>query len=253
MTLAIPESSSRSVWSRAWAGERSNPRASRSGDSSSKSQRGRRGVGPSAPAHAFTTWLDNVVGFAVGCPGTEMPYSISVPMTRRTLMDPPSAARPTRPAGAAGSEVLTRIGGRVDRPARLVALAADERADVDDPLALLARDPGPVVGVGRVGQVLVLLELVEARGHQVTDPQTPGAGLQLLLDGHLLAAVDDVLQHRAGVEVLEVQDLLVTVGVRDLEEAVLLALGVHPLDGALDHPGDGRLAAATVLRQVLGV
>src|SRR3712207_9035452 len=72
------------------------------------------------------------------------------------------------------------------------------------------------------------------------------AGLQVLLDGHLLRPVDDVLQHGAGVEVLEVQDLLVTVGVGDLEEAVLLALGVHPLDGALDHPGDRRLAAAAV-------
>src|ERR671932_798966 len=64
MTLAIPESSSRSLWSSAWAGDRSKPRASRSGDSSSKSQRGRRGVGASATAQAFTTWLDSVVGFA---------------------------------------------------------------------------------------------------------------------------------------------------------------------------------------------
>src|SRR3712207_8579433 len=44
------------------------------------------------------------------------------------------------------------------------------------------------------------------------------AGLQVLLDGHLLRPVDDVLQHGAGVEVLEVQDLLVAVGVGDLEE-----------------------------------
>jgi hypothetical protein len=26
------------------------------------------------------------IGFAAGCPGTEMPYSTSVPMTRRTLI-----------------------------------------------------------------------------------------------------------------------------------------------------------------------
>ena len=89
MTLAIPVSSSRSLWSSACAGERSKPRASRSGDSSSKSQRGRRGVGASATAQALTTWLDSVVGLAVGCPGTEMPYSTSVPMTRRTLMGQP--------------------------------------------------------------------------------------------------------------------------------------------------------------------
>src|SRR3954465_10061475 len=86
MTLAIPASSSRSVWSSALAGDRSKPRASRSGDSSSKSHRGRRGNGASATAQALTTWLDNVVGFAPGWPGTEIPYSISVPITRRTLM-----------------------------------------------------------------------------------------------------------------------------------------------------------------------
>src|SRR3954453_15944210 len=113
-------------------------------------------------------------------------------------------------------QVLAGVRGRVDGAAGLVALAADERADVDDPRALLARDPRPVVGVGRVGQVLVLLELVEARRRQVADPEAAGAGLQALLDGHLLRAVDDVLQHRARVEVLEVQDLLVTVGVGDL-------------------------------------
>src|SRR5688500_10366634 len=72
-----------------------------------------------------------------------------------------SKASPTRTRVAAlmrrsaGSEVLTRVGDGVDRAARLVALrAGDERADVDDPLALLARDAGPVVRVGGVGQVL---------------------------------------------------------------------------------------------------
>ena len=62
--------------------------------------------------------------------------------------------------------------------------------------------------------------------------------LEEVLDRHLLGPVDDVLDHRAGVEVLEVQDLLVTVGVGHLEEAVLLGLGVHPLHGRLDHPAD---------------
>src|SRR5215218_5753848 len=204
MTLAIPVSSSRSLWSSACAGERSRPRASRSGDSSSKSQRGRRGVGASATAQAFTTWLERVVGFAVGCPGTEMPYSTSVPMTRRTLMRQPYASafgtdrkdddgpapEGTGPSQRSSLQVLTGVRRRVDGPAGLVALAADERADVDDPLALLARDPRPVVRVGRVGQVLVLLELVEARRRQVADPQTRRPGLQVLLDRHLLRAVD---------------------------------------------------------------
>src|SRR3954454_4700991 len=117
MTLAIPASSSRSLWSSACVGERSKPRASRSGDSSSKSQRGRRGVGASATAQAFTTWLDNVVGFAVGCPGTEMPYSTSVPMTRRTLMTP-------------------TLGATADQE--------DERVSAPPPLGLLLDVDGPV-------------------------------------------------------------------------------------------------------------
>src|SRR5664279_4520282 len=50
------------------------------------------------------------------------------------------------------------------------------------------------------------------------------------LDRGLLGPVHDVLDHRAGVEVLEVQDFLVTVGVGDLQEAVLVGFGVHPLD-----------------------
>src|SRR6476659_580789 len=149
-----------------------------------------------------------------------MPYSTSVPMTRRTLMDQPYASASgrtdadgpvpdrNRAAGTTSLQVLAGVRSRVDRAAGLVALAADERADVDDPLALLARDPRPVVGVGRVGQVLVLLELVQARRRQMADPQPADTGLELLLDRHLLRAVDDVLQHGAGVEVLEVQDLL---------------------------------------------
>ena len=69
----------------------------------------------------------------------------------------------------AREQVLAGARASVDRAPRFSAagLAADEGADVDDPLALLARDPGPVVGVGRVGQVLVLLELRDARVEQV--------------------------------------------------------------------------------------
>src|SRR4051794_32176052 len=114
------------------------------------------------------------------------------------LAAPPDTPRPGSRTGsradawveAGSSEVLAGVRGRVDRAAGLVALAADERADVDDPLALLARDPRPVVGVGGVGQVLVLLELVEACRHQVADPQAADTRLELLLDGHLLRPVD---------------------------------------------------------------
>src|SRR6478672_949808 len=111
-------------------------------------------------------------------------------------------------------QVLAGVADRVDRPSGVAALGAgDERADVDDPFALLAGDPGPVVGVGRVRQVLVLAELVDARGQQVLQAQPLLVRGQQVLDGHLLPAIDDVLDHRAGVEVLEVQRLLVTVGV----------------------------------------
>src|SRR5690606_24329770 len=66
---------------------RSNPRASRSGVSSSKSQRARR-VRPLAAAYALTTWVEATMGLAWGCPGTAMPYSTSLPWTRRTVIRP---------------------------------------------------------------------------------------------------------------------------------------------------------------------
>src|SRR5207248_9584809 len=47
-----------------------------------------------------------------------------------------------------------------------------------------------------------------------------------------------------GGEVLEVEDLLVAVGVGDLQEAVVLGEAVHGLHGAGDHLLDGRGDAA---------
>ena len=141
-----------------------------------------------------------------------MPYSVSIPMTRRTLMCPSHPAAPAdrrapvrvwsvplrdvwgakdlrcreisadggagvvrgtrRPLYGVRSTGTAGVGDGVDGPPGFGALlAGDERADVDDPLALLAGDAGPVVGVGGVGQVLVLLELVDAGGEQVDDAQ----------------------------------------------------------------------------------
>ena len=97
------------------------------------------------------------------------------------------------------------------------------------------------------GQVLVLLELVDARLEHVLHAHARLVVVDDLLDRHLLGPVDDVLDHRAGVEVLEVQDLLVTVGVGDLEEAVLLGLGVHPLHRGGDHAGDAGVLVAAEL------
>src|SRR5215472_6966747 len=148
-----------------------------------------------------------------------MPYSVSVPITRSTLIVVQRNAgwqhwQPARPWN--DSKVLTGVRDGIDGTARLGALlAGDEGPDVDDALALLARDARPVVRVGGVRQVLVLAELVHAGSEQVGDPDALLLGLEELLDGHLLRAGHDVLDHGAGVEVLEVQDFLVAVGVGD--------------------------------------
>src|SRR5690348_4493339 len=202
------------------------------------------------------------MALALGCPGTEIPYSVSMPITRRTVMRPslPGGApfrgrrsstaacsvraRSARPAlreravrlslerpraggeincvviaavsPAAGRkatgcgcpaghpqpvrllQVLTGVGHRVDGAAGVGALlSGDERADEDDPLALLAGDTGPVVRVGGVRQVLVLLELVHACLEEVGDAKALLAVVEEGLDGHLLGPVHDVLDHRA--------------------------------------------------------
>src|SRR5215469_9028186 len=92
MTLARPRSSSVSWEESAASLVRSNPRASRSGFSSSKSQRARRARAAVAAWYALTTWDEVTIAFAPGWPGTAMPYSVSMPMTRRTLMGESLAA-----------------------------------------------------------------------------------------------------------------------------------------------------------------
>src|SRR5712692_1292395 len=226
MTLARPRSSSVSCEESAASRVRSNPRASRSGFSSSKSQRARRARAAVAAWYALTIWDEVTMALAPGWPGTEMPYSVSVPITRRTLMRclplacgaprglafprrsflaprsrrrrAPSARSPLQPNAVMGeddmltrfpereqpSKVLSGVGHGVDRPARLgPGLAGDQRPDVDDAIALLAGDAGPVVRVGGVRQVLVLAELVHAGGQEVRHPQALLAGFQEFLDG----------------------------------------------------------------------
>src|SRR4051794_41067994 len=85
MTLARPMSSSVSWLASATSRLMSKPRASRSGDSSSKSQRARRTCS-AAVAYALTRRGLATIGLAWGCPCKEMPNSVSVPMIRRTLM-----------------------------------------------------------------------------------------------------------------------------------------------------------------------
>src|SRR5439155_10077163 len=182
-------------------------------------------------------------GLKSGTPGPEMPYSVSMPITFAIAMAGP------------GYRVLQVLAG-VDplHLATLVSLGpAEQGPHVDDPLALLAGDPGPVVRVGGVGQILVLLELV-ADGLEHVLPLQPLLALrQEPLDGHLLRPGHDVLDHGARVEILEIEDLLVAGGVGDLQEAVLLGLGIHPLHRVLDHRRHGPGAVAAGRADVLVV
>src|SRR2546422_7161494 len=135
-------------------------------------------------------------------------------------------------------QVLTRGDDPFDASQLLFRLA-HEGLDVHDPLPLFAGDLRPVVGVGGVGQVLVLLELLADGGEEVVDHDALLAAGDVALEGEFLGPAHDGLDHRAGGEVLEVEDFFVAVGVGDLEEAVLLAETVHRLHGGRDHGGDG--------------
>src|SRR3989441_4528832 len=106
--------------------------------------------------------------------------------------------------------------------AALIARFAHERSHIDDPLVLLAGDLRPVAGVSRIGQILVLLELLADGREQVVGTHALFAAADQALEGQLLGPPHDRLDHGARGEVLEVEDLLVAVGGRHLEEAVLL-------------------------------
>ena len=84
-------------------------------------------------------------------------------------------------------------------------------------------------------------------------PQSGLTGLQHRFDRLLLRPIDDVLDHRAGVEVSEVEHLLVAVGVGNLQESVVLTLGVHAFDGALDHRLNTGLAVAPEFGEIVSV
>src|SRR5262249_37006600 len=92
------------------------------------------------------------------------------------------------------------------------------------------------------------LELLAHGGEEVVDHDALLAAADVALEGELLGAADDGLDHGAGGEVLEVEDFLVAVGVGDLEEAVFLAEAVHGLDGGGDDGGGGGGVAPAGLR-----
>src|SRR5450631_4454533 len=104
-------------------------------------------------------------GFGSGAPRSATPYSVSIPQILGTA----TASAYRRPL-----QILTGCDPLdLTSTAGLVVLRHD-RADVDDALALLARDLRPVVGVRGVGQVLVLAELLLDRIEQVLRPDPAG-------------------------------------------------------------------------------
>src|SRR3990172_8953299 len=117
---------------------------------------------------------------------TVIPYSSSVPITFGIAI-----ASPHRDS----SEVLPRV-DVLDRTL-LPADPGHERPHVDDALALAARDPCPVVGVGRVRKVLVLLELLLHGLEHVIELDAALVLRDQPLHGLLLGARHDVLAHGA--------------------------------------------------------
>src|SRR3954453_54408 len=114
-----------------------------------------------------------------------------------------SSATPRRhPTAVSDSQILAG-GDALDlTAAALLVVLGDDRADVDDALALLAGDLRPVVGVRRVRQVLVLAELLLDRVEQVLRADARTASRDGALDRQLLGAPHDVLDHGARREVL---------------------------------------------------
>src|SRR5580658_9465858 len=128
-----------------------------------------------------------------------MPYSVSIPSTFWTAI----RFRPQRSSKVlAGSDAL-------DLPAAADLVAVlDHRPDVDDALALAPGDLRPVIGIRRVRQILVLLVLLLDRVQQMFEANAASLVRKDPFDGELLRPVHDVLDHRAGGKVLEVEQLL---------------------------------------------
>src|SRR5438094_10568577 len=137
---------------------------------------------------------DAAIGFD-SVPRRRMPYSVSIPSTLRMATRatyPPAGAVP-RPEPRL--EVLASA-DPFDGPATGGLLALREQhAEEHDALALLARDLGPVVRVGGVGQVLVLLVLLPDRLEEVVGADASAVAGDLALDGQLLGPPHDVLDH----------------------------------------------------------
>src|SRR5215831_7144615 len=198
---------------------------------------------------------DDRIGLKSGWFLTVIPYSVSIPITFGIAMVPPErllvretngGRAPLRSLPPGRLQILTGVDDPLDGPLLFLHLA-HQGLDVDDALALLAGDLGPIVRVGRVGQILVLLELFAHGTHDVVEIDALLARLDVARWGQLLGPSNHRLDHGPRGEVLEVQDLLVAVGVRHLEETVLLAQVVHLLDGGGDHAVEGGLSVTAIL------
>src|SRR5204863_5473711 len=166
---------------------------------------------------------DAVIGLDSPAPRRTLPYSVSIPHTFRMAIL--NRSYPGRPGETSKRlQILPRRDPLDGPPALGVVAIGQKRADVNDPLTLLARDLRPVVRVGGVRQILVLFVLLADRREEVGGPDsTPLVG-DPALDGELLGPLHDVHDHGTRREVLEVQDLFVAVLVRHLEEPVRLVL-----------------------------
>src|SRR6516165_12424333 len=143
------------------------------------------------------------MGFDSPPPRSWIPYSVSRPhtflmATRGPYPHPGRLQRVRTALIRPGLQVLAS-GHALDRsPAgRRLGVGADEGPDEHDPLALLARDLGPVVRVGGVRKILVLLVLLLDRVDEVLGPHALGSARDVALDGELLGPAHDVLDHGA--------------------------------------------------------
>src|SRR5712691_7658378 len=98
---------------------------------------------------------DERIGLKSGWFLTVMPYSVSMPITFGIAIGPPDALVEMRTNGGRGDsaplpprrlQVLAGIDDALDRPLLFLRLT-HQRLDVDDALALLARDLRPVVWI----------------------------------------------------------------------------------------------------------
>jgi len=93
-------------------------------------------------------------------------------------------------------QILARIDDRFDGSLRRGDLA-HQRLDVDDALAFLAGDLGPVVRVRRVGQIFVFFELLAHARRQIIGGQALRRADDATLEGEFLRALHHRLDHRA--------------------------------------------------------